>query len=79
MKHYLIKKTIIFNKTERVNYHGKCSISDNLERSWNYAFYDYNECCNKLDEIMYYDEPYYAKGFDFKYEIIEKEFNNYGN
>ncbi len=75
MKHYLIKKTIIFNGTERVNYHGTCSVNDNLERSWNYAFYDYQKCCDKLDEIMYYDRPYYAKGFDFKYEIIEREMN----
>lgn len=75
MKHYLIKKTIIYNNTERVDYHGRYSVSANLERSWQSAFYDYNKCCDKLDEVMYYDEPYYAKGFDFKYEIIEREMN----
>ena len=75
MKQYLIMKVIKHNNTTRINYHSKCSVSESLERSWDYAFTDYNECENKMCELEHYDKPYLEKGFKFEYIIFEREAN----
>lgn len=71
MKKYLIKKTIKYNGNIRTDYHSRCSVSDNLERSWKLAFADYEDCQLALENLQYWDAPYCEKGFEFEYEIIE--------